>query len=277
MVQKGKRKTVVAFYGITRSLTYTVDSIERNILCPLRDQFECIVVGHLFDQKSISNPRSGEFGELQTDEYRLLPFQQLILEPPNRCLDATGFDNLCEFGDFWNDEFASLKNLVHQLYSLSKVTDLVLEHDPDICVFCRPDLRYHDSIDKYLDMVVRCKQPTVLLPRWQGHGGLNDRFAICSTREAIVTYGKRGRVTLSYCKRHGPLHGERLVDFVLGQESIRIKQIALRASRVRSSGKEIDEDFSHPIVLRWRKRALRAINRCGFSATRLAKAWRIRY
>ena len=57
-------KIAVCFRGISRSLSHTIDSIRENVIAPSRTFGEVRVFTHLFDQKTIDNPRSGEKGEL---------------------------------------------------------------------------------------------------------------------------------------------------------------------------------------------------------------------
>jgi hypothetical protein len=57
-------KIAVCFRGISRSLSHTIDSIRENVIAPSRAFGEVRVFTHLFDQKTINNPRSGEIGQL---------------------------------------------------------------------------------------------------------------------------------------------------------------------------------------------------------------------
>ncbi len=77
----------LCFFGITRSLRFTLPSIETNILGPLVSATavsgrDLLVYAHFFDQARIDNPRSGESGEMARDEHRLLATDWLRLEPP---------------------------------------------------------------------------------------------------------------------------------------------------------------------------------------------------
>ena len=101
-------KIAVCFRGISRSLSHTIDSIRENVIAPSRAFGEVRVFTHLFDQKTINNPRSGEIGQLDSTEHQLLQSDWLSLEPPGECLEKNHYDTLKTFGDPWNDDFASL-------------------------------------------------------------------------------------------------------------------------------------------------------------------------
>ena len=243
------RKVAICFFGITRSLRYTHASIEEHVLAPARRRSSPKVYAHFFLQKEIDNPRSGEKGQLDPEEYGLLPIDWLKLEEPNHCLEQWNFEGLKAWGDSWDDEFRSLRNLIHQLHSLHTVTQAALDDGAEVCLFCRPDLRYHDSLNGALSQALQAKGDRVFLPRWQDFGGLNDRFSICIGPGAIAAYGQRVLKAEPFCRAGGePLHSERLLKFSLETAGIPIRRIKARASRVRMDGTQFPEDYDQPWV-----------------------------
>jgi len=251
------RKVAICFFGITRSLSYTHNSIEANVLAPARKLSSPKIYAHFFLQKEIDNARSGEKGRLDPEEYGLLPIDWLKLEEPNHCLEQWNFEGLKAWGDSWDDEFRSLRNLIHQLHSLHTVTQAALDDGAEVCLFCRPDLRYHDSLNGALSQALQANRDMVFLPRWQDFGGLNDRFSICIGPGAIAAYGQRILMTEEFC-REGPkaLHSERLLAFSLAKAGVRVRRIRARASRVRMNGEQSYEDFAR----RWISEAKRALH-----------------
>jgi len=240
-----KPRIAVCFFGITRSLGYTVRTIDRQILRPISTIGEHKVFCHFFDQDSIVNERSGERGILKRDEHKLLSPDWLELEEPDTFLGSRGFDDIKAFGDAWEDGFRSLRNLVHQLHSLDKVTRAAEEWHPDLFVFVRPDLAYHHSLKRVLLSALRCEGPVAFLPDWQHwEGGVNDRFAVCLPQAAHV-YGHRIDQMAAYCNHvRGPLHGERLLKYTLIQNQIDLRLFWQKASRIRAGGTLWEEDFS---------------------------------
>ena len=237
----------VCFFGITRSLTRTLASIENNILTPaqnLPQGAKCY--GHFFQQAFINNPRSDEVGEMDIEEHRLLPFRDLKLEEPDTCLSMWNFEEIKSFGSPWNDNFVSLRNLIHQLHSLNQVTEMALRDGAEIVVFARPDMTYHDSLARPLRRANRTKGPLVQLPWWQPFGGLNDRLAIVRDEAAIRAYGQRIQKIPAFCATNGPLHAESLVRFALEAAQVPVHTIAARASRTRIDGTSPEEPFDYP-------------------------------
>lgn len=242
--QQGALRVAVVFYGITRSLRLTLGSINRNLIAPARDMAsELRTFGHFFDQDRIDNPRSKEAGALDPDEYRLLDLDQVEREAPGACLEQHGFDDLKAAGDPWKDGFTSLRNLVHQLHSLARATGLALAWQPEIVIFARPDLYYHDSVAPQLAALAGQHGPAVRAPDWaQWRGGCNDRFALARGDQAITAYGFRVARLAEYLALGKRIHSERFLKFAL--QDIPVGSFALRASRVRSNGIVVVEDFT---------------------------------
>ncbi|MBN2692199.1 MAG: hypothetical protein JXR43_10175 [Burkholderiaceae bacterium] len=236
----------ICFFGITRSLSRTVGSIESNVLKPCGDIGNTENFCHFFQLEEIDNPRSGERGALDLNEYTLLTPSWLQLDAPDEFLSDYDFNEVMYYGDSWDDHFKSLKNLLHQLYSLKMVTQAVLSRNFDIVVFARPDLLYHGSIRRPLLRVMHSKHKNeVCLPDWQHwEGGLNDRFAICKGVEAIQAYGSRMDDVMGYCKKYdAPLHAEKLLKYALTEKQIPTSMMTIKASRMRFDGTLKQEVF----------------------------------
>lgn len=235
-------RIAIVFFGITRSLRFTLDSIARNLIAPARELSASVgLFGHFFRQNRIYNPRSGESGRLDPEEYRLLPLDQVEREPPGECLADYPIEDLMQNGDFWKDKFRSFSNLVHQLHSLHRVTLLAEAYRPDIVIFARPDLHYLDPVSPWLRDLAQDPAPKVLVPDWAQWGGLNDRLALVRGADSIAAYGHRVGVMLNYCADGRMLHSEQLLKHALTDHAVRM--IPLHASRVRSDGRVVIEDF----------------------------------
>lgn len=240
---KADLKVAVVFFGITRALRLTLPSITENLIAPARAiAREVRTFGHFFTQTAIRNARSGEEGDLDPEEYRLLALDAVETEAPGACLEQYPVAEMQVRGDIWRDEFASFRNLVHQLHSLKRATLLAEGFQPDIVIFARPDLLYHDSMAEPLDMLARAHRQFVLVPDWSEWFGLNDRFGLAKGAEAIAAYGKRADRMGEYCAKGKRLHSERFLKYALGDQ--RVRKVHLRASRVRANGLQVLEDFS---------------------------------
>ncbi|MEY4590259.1 MAG: hypothetical protein RL497_2335 [Pseudomonadota bacterium] len=230
-------KIAICFFGIPRSLYKTLLSIEKNVIAPAQKLGEVKIFAHFFNQREIFNPRSGESGALLPDQHTLLKTDWLLLEEPEQRECVVQFGRLKSYGDIWNDNFQSLRNLTHQLYSLNSVSQAALEWNPNLYVFVRPDLMYHDSLEMPMIQMLDNLSDVICIPNWQHWGGFNDRFSICASANAAKAYGGRKSQAENYCIHYQrPLHSESLVKYALKTQQINVVPMSARASRVRSNG-----------------------------------------
>lgn len=241
---QGRVRIAVCFYGIVRSLSSTISSIRSNVIQPARGVGDLRVFAHLFDQTTISNPRSGEFGILETGQHSLLCADRIELERPG--VQESRLERLKSLArvDPWGDGFRSLNNLLHQLYSLGRVQQMASEWGADVFVFVRPDLRYLDSFSSVLDQAAQeASRPVVFYPSWQLHGGLNDRFAVVCGSTAARAYSNRGKSLETLLASASRFNGERLLRFALFQARVKLVPFYVRAERVRLGGRVVVESF----------------------------------
>lgn len=242
-----KKRIAVCFFGITRSLSHTIESIRQNVLEPARRCGEVRVFAHLFDQHRIFNPRSKEDGTMNPYENKLLGANELISESPGDCLEIWNYDKLRQQPDPWADNYHSLRNFLHQMHSIMKVGRLAEVWKPSVCIYVRPDQLYVDSLMPYIQRSLQSPQPTLYYPNWQHHGGMNDRFAIASHQRAAEVYSRRG-LLISECRQNlgGPFNGERLLKYAVLREKLASEPIYVRAYRMRLGGIVEAERFRRP-------------------------------
>ena len=241
------KRIAVAFYGIPRSADICFPQLSAKILKPVSESFELKCFYHFYHKTEVINPRSGEKGEFSSSWYDYFADFQGCIEKPDFCLDEWDFEKIKAFGDSWDDNFQSLNNLIHQLNSLHKVTELVMSSgfDYDAVLFLRPDLFYHQEFPvSLLAKATTCDDAVAWVPAWQWFGGLNDRFSVCS-KGAVDAYGKRIESIFGCMRSQGSLHAESLLKFRLNEKNVRVKPMFVDASRVRIDGRMRHENFSY--------------------------------
>ncbi|MBN8657996.1 MAG: hypothetical protein J0M11_19850 [Anaerolineae bacterium] len=237
-------KIAIAIFGIPRGSIITSGSLFDNIIRPSQEVGEVVLFGHLFDKKHITNIRSGESGQLSSDDYIRFAEFKPILEEPEICLEKWDFNFFKKFGDLENDKFQSIKNLIHQLHSLYSTTVLIEATNPDVVIYARPDLLYHQPINNNLIELASQNKKRIYIPEWQWWNGYNDRFAICGS-EAYKIYGYRLIQAKTYCIQNNvPLHAERLLRFALAKNKLSIRTMKTKASRVRTGNVIKPENFN---------------------------------
>jgi hypothetical protein len=256
---KKRPRIAIGFFGITRSLKWTLPSIQENIIEPARQLGEVRLFAHLFQQDRIENPRSGEDNAVDPDEYQLLNCDEIQLEAPGACLSAASYEWILSHGDAFKDGGKSLANLIHQLHSLKQVGRMIDKWEPDLVILARPDLMYHDSLYDEITKQTNRSNSYISIPNWQWYGGLNDRFAVGS-RESCLAYTRRLDFIRTYLKKTGgPLPAERFLRHCLNQQGVIARPMSIRASRVRSSGEVVEEDFSPISFKKYLKRTIESI------------------
>ena len=72
--QLGVKRVAVCFFGLTRSLNHTIDSIQQNLIGPIVEKgWEVDVFIHTYnDVRHLTNTRTGEDTDLDTEQWHLL-------------------------------------------------------------------------------------------------------------------------------------------------------------------------------------------------------------
>lgn len=242
-------KIAICFFGIPRSVRFTHKSIEEKIVKPCRASGSVTKFAHFFLEKEINNSRTNEIISLNKTDSKFLNIDNIVWSAPNSEEFFDYFNTIKKYGDWYQDSFQSVRNLVHQVCSIKLVYLQTREFDPDIVVFARPDLYYHDSLEGSITWAVdawKRRESVIFCPDWQRWGGVNDRFSIAVGRAAMRAYGCRVDVMEDFCvTQHHPLHAERLLRHALRKASIPIKPMRPRASRVRANAVQSWEDFEN--------------------------------
>jgi hypothetical protein len=251
---KTKLKVAVAIYGIPRGAELTYPSIMECIVNEAKLLGDVSLYGHLFSIKNVINSRSNERGTLQQSDFDKFSEFNPIIEEPNQCLELYDFEKILGYGDIYEDDSQSLRNLVHQLHSLKMVTKRLQQDSPDVVIFIRPDLFYHNNFPQWTIKSAAKNPNRCFLPTWQWWWGYNDRMAVCG-RDAYLSFGERIDKVVEYCEMNmKPLHAERLLKYSLGCGDVKVRRLAVRASRVRVGNIMVREDFKWPTSMGSRDR-----------------------
>lgn len=235
-------RVAICFFGLTRSLRkYTFKSIKKNIFQPLRkNNYEYDVFLHTYNLKQINNPRSREINiELDPVEYKLLRPKSNLIEDQNEIDKTFDFDFYLKNGDPWHDNGLSLKNLLRQLHSLHKVTEILDDYikktkvSYDWVIYSRPDLEFYSPIDIFNK---KSEDNIIYIPTFASFGGYNDRFAYGSLSTMRI-YGNRILSVDSYVNTGKRLHSETFLKFHLTTYKISRKETSIFFRRVRANGR----------------------------------------
>ena len=250
VVPKTKNRVLICYFGLTRSLKYTIKS-HRNIINTLKKAgMKVDIALHTYNLKKLTNKRSNEKNcTLDTEEYKMLNPDMYLITDQDKFLSeikSDGFFNYaCSKGDPWNDDFKSLSNLFCQLNSLKLVTDLWSENDYDVVIYLRPDLLYNKLDIKDIYKVI--SDDVLLVRPYDEYNKLmvNDRTAI-GPPKLMKLYGKRYDYIQEYLDMGKMLHSETFLTYIV-KNKIRnySNDMNLMGKRMRANGQinESDKKF----------------------------------
>ena len=234
-----KKKLAIVFFGLMRSLPFTINNIKENIFNVLdKNEIEYDIFAHTYTlNKFINNPRSNEFNsEVKNDNYKLLNYKNMIIEDEDTFDNSINYENYKKNGDPWNNNWISLKNVIRSLSSLKNAISLVDDKYDNVLVL-RPDMIYNKFNIYDLSKI---KKNRILLPFYHPSGGYNDRIALGSLTD-IRTYANRYDNFLNYSIHNTP-HAETFLKHIIDSNNIKIKEISLKGKRVRTNGSIADWD-----------------------------------
>ena len=234
-------KIAIGFFGITRSLKYTIDSIEENIFNVFKENnIEYDIFMHTYFLKSYQNKRAKEekTDKIDNEEYKLLFPKYLTIDDQDEIREKLNLKSYRKHSDPWDTNYQSVDFYILGSYSRYILTGMIenVEDNYDYILFVRPDCIYRNKFDiKYLDLV---NYNTIAIPNFclmeTKAGNVNDRFAI-TNKDTYKIYGQIFLQLLDLSKKM-PLHSETILGLILFNNNIFIKHINFRFARIRCNG-----------------------------------------
>jgi hypothetical protein len=224
---------VFAFWGLLRSLDYTIQSLENNVLKRFPG---ALIFCHTYTtEDKYTNARAQEFNlTLNCNPAKLRP---TYFESD----DLTETRAKLQFGQYhtqpdpWNNGYATLDNFVCAMYSKLRVTQMIQAQNvnPSHVIFLRPDVLF---LEPFTHENLKLSSPTTwVIPNFHLMNGFNDRFCVASPQN-YVAYGTVFHVLLPY-SRVLPLHSETMYGSYAKMRRINVQYIVFPFIRIRATGK----------------------------------------
>ncbi|KAG5188241.1 hypothetical protein JKP88DRAFT_305179 [Tribonema minus] len=243
----GRTRYALCFFGLTRSVAWTIDSIRHHILAPLQAagaavRYDVFVHTYRVDTP-LDNPRAGERGVAYanhfTDVQMLRPTRYLITSQDD--FDQTYPDIHAITPLKWQyDEDATIRNIFRAQNSLSLVWSIMADHasehkiDYAGVVLLRPDVLYLNDLD--IVQLGELPENTTFIPSFQSYGGYNDRFAY-GRPSAMRAYCNRLDTMVSRAIEAGAsVNSEKLLVRHLRAHNVSVAPIDMTFARVRTTG-----------------------------------------
>lgn len=233
-------KVALCFWGLTRSLKHTINSIQEHVLQPLKQaEIEYTIFMHTYTMSTkYHNPRTGEVNmNLDFDEYKLLNPDYIQIDDQDDIKSKIQMNKYHSLPDPWESNYICLDNFVCAMYSKKQLGIMVKNSNEtfDYIVYLRPDVRYLNNIDiRYFH---NTHKNIICTPNFHLFPQLNDRLAIlkpCNLKE----YSEMFNEMYEY-SRVFPLHSERFQYNIITRRFLwKIVYIPFHFNRVRINGHE---------------------------------------
>ena len=268
-------KIAIGFFGITRSLKYTIKSINKNIFNILKiNNIEYNVYIHTYYLTNYKNERTCEVvndDDINNEEYKLLNADYIEIDVQEEIKKNINLLLYRSHKDPWNTNYNSVDNFILAQYSKLKLTKMIEKSqiNYDYILFMRPDCLYINKLPIQFFHLVNDK--SIIIPNFDLHGlpPFNDRFCISN----INTYKIYGEVfnSLLDISKIKPLHSESILGEIMNNHNLNIIKISFNFSRVRLDGYCVDKFLLKRTLL---KRTLAKLNEIFeiFIRTRIYKA-----
>jgi len=238
-------KIAFAFFGITRSLKYTIQSIQKNIFAVIKAAgAEYDIFMHTYRLSSYENRRTGEKLEtINNEEYKLLEPNYLEIHDQDELKKTIQITDYRAKPDPWGTNYNSVDNFILGQFSKSRLTTMIQtsKNEYDYVIFIRPDCRYTQPLD--IKFLGQANDTTICIPKFHMFGPhkFNDRFCIATMR----TYSTYGGVfdKLLQISRRQSLHSETVLAELMHENKINIIHIPFLFQRIRCDGSTPDLDL----------------------------------
>ena len=236
-------KIALCFWGLTRSLKYTIDSIKNNILEILDShniEYKIFVHTFKFDSE-YKNPRANEVNvKLNFEEYTLLNADYIEIDDQDKVKTDIDVFKYRKQNDPWNSDYICVDNFLCAMYSKKRIGQMVENSGEEFeyIVYLRPDMKYHTKFDvRYFS---HANQYTVCTPDFHLFPNLNDRFCILTTSNLTKYYSIFDKIySYSLVK---PLHSEQFQYHIFTNDyKWTVHYISFLFNRVRATGVELND------------------------------------
>jgi hypothetical protein len=238
-------KVAVGFFGITRSLKYTIESINKRIFDILKkNDITYDVFVHTYHVTDYKNIRTGEVirdEDIDNEEYKLLNADFTEIDNQNQIKARLSLPTYRTHEDPWNSGYNSVDNFILAMFSKMRITNMIenAQCEYDYILFVRPDCLYLNDFD--VGFFKLANDNSVVIPNFCLFGPFkfNDRFCIANKK----TYKIYGRIfdNLLEISKKEPLHSETIIGRTMKNNRINTIRVPFNFSRVRFNGQIADK------------------------------------
>jgi len=235
-------KVAFAFFGISRSLKYTIDSIKTNVFSIFTlNNIEYDIFFHTYKLNNYTNVRTKEKTDnYDNEDYKLLNANYLKIDDQDEIKKQIDMTQYRTHKDPWNTNYNSVDNFILAQYSKSQVVRMIeaTNIDYDYVIYIRPDCLYPYKFN--IDFLKLVNDTTICIPDFHLSikYSFNDRFCI-SNMKTYKFYGDTFEKLLKMSKTQS-LHSETILGEIMHTNNIGNIRIPYKFCRIRCDGRNVD-------------------------------------
>jgi hypothetical protein len=235
-------KIVLAFFGITRSLKYTIKYIKLNIIDILiRNNIDYDIFIHTYKLNSYKNIRTNEFvNNIDNEEYKLLNAKYVQIDDQDEIKEFINLSLYRTNADPWETDYNSVDNFILGQYSKSQLVNMIEKTNInyDYIIYLRPDVLYVDKFN--INFFKHTTDNSICIPNFHLYNfknddiKFNDRFCITNMK-TYKLYGDIYKYLLDISKIE-ELHSETIICQLMINYNLNIIYLDFLFLRVRFNG-----------------------------------------
>jgi hypothetical protein len=238
-------RVAIGFFGITRSLKYTIKSIDENILDIFnKNNIKYDIYIHTYHLTNYKNVRTSEVinnADINNEEYKLLNANYIEIDDQEEIKQKINLLLYRTHKDPWETNYNSVDNFILAQYSKLKLTKMIEKNQSNYnyILFMRPDCFYMNKLDiKYFDSI---NDKSIIIPNFHLYSRIpfNDRFCISNIKTYKI-YGEVFNLLLDISKKK-ELHSESILGEIMNNNNLDIIKVPFYFSRVRFNGIFVDK------------------------------------
>ena len=234
-------KIAICFWGLARSMKYTIQSIQERIIKNFdNNNIPYKVFFHTYQVlEPYNNSRASETDIiLDNNEYELLNADYISIDNQEIIKTKINLKSYRSMEDPWDTNYETMDNFILAMYSKKQLWKLVNESNESFThyLFIRPDVLYLNDFD--INWLTKINNNDIYIPKFHHElYNFNDRMALIKNKSIAEVYSNVFDHMLQYSIQY-QLHSETFIRFILKRsfENINIHFIEFFFNRVRANG-----------------------------------------
>jgi hypothetical protein len=191
---KTKPKVGIIFFGLTRSIYETINSIQNNMLKPIIDldmEYDIFMHTYIINGEYSNNWSKEYVKEYDNEQYKLLNPKYFIADNQEEILSNIDLESYFTKIQNWTGYDIPttkylIRNMILALKSKKRVIELLEKHmdEYDYIIITRPDLKFIKSIP-WKEIIDKLTDKNIIMPSKDWWSGCNDKICICKPNIAL--------------------------------------------------------------------------------------------